>query len=126
MKAISKKAGGKVSTANDPDKPLVAVVAPDDDEPATTTSGAEIVADIEDVPASKASATPIPASIAEADTLEVVFLEELLDYPIIGRFNFQREFRLTRIRKHQKFVVPRDVALTLYDKGLVTIPSMVN
>lgn len=135
MKAIKKNK----STADE--KPKVMVVTPEEEQgespeatpqvsiqstasvPQRTASGIEIVDEIGDVPTRNAP-TVIPASIRDADTLEIVFLEEQFDYPVIGRFNFQTVFGVTRIRKHQKFVVPRPVALTLYDKHLVSIPGL--
>jgi len=111
----------KVSVVTDEDEaPEVEVV---DDTPLVTSSGVPIVEDLDESLAQPSQV--VSAAIQEAASLEIVFLEGLNDYPIIGHYNFQNVHGITSIRKHQKFVVPRDVALTLYDKGLVTIPSMV-
>lgn len=131
MKA-TKKTGNKVMGSKgtlvekEPEVSIVEDETPDT-SPEVTSSGTEIVEDLDESLGDLTAkpVVPVSAAIMEADTLEIVFLESLLDYPIIGRYNFQEKHGVSVIRKHQKFMVPRDVALTLYDKRLVTIPSMV-
>lgn len=89
-----------------------------------TTQGAIPVVEDLDESLGLSGKTPIPVSVREAENLEIVFLDLLMDFPIVGDFNFQKKFGISHIRKFQKFVVPRDVALHLYDKKLVTIPEM--
>lgn len=83
-----------------------------------TTGTIPVVEEIKD-----SDVVPQTANISDSDTLEIVFLEELFDYPVVGKYSFLEEHGVTRIRRHQKFTVPRNVALTLLDKRLVTIPS---
>lgn len=142
MKAtpVNKKKGQMMGTKGvidrDEDEPIVARAVVEDDDtpeqpekvaetPRTTSGGVEIVGTLDDsdIPTQQNSRV-VSASISLPDNVEIVFLEELFDFPIIGSFNFQERFSINRIRKHQKFTVPRDVALVLMDKKLVTIPTM--
>lgn len=111
---------GLSAGAEDADEAAVTLLEEDEDEAPKTKGGVEIIADLDETP----KPVNIAAVIGDADNLEIVFLQEQMDYPVIGRFNFLEKFGCNRIRRHQKFVVPKNVALTLYDKGLVTIPGL--
>lgn len=117
------------------EKSLGAVVEDDAEEvqptpPAKsfTASGVEIVEDISDeaspTETARQQSVAAVARISEDENVEIVFLEGLFDYPVIGNFNFRDKFGISTIRKHQKFTVPKHVAMVLVDRRLVTIPSM--
>lgn len=112
--------GKGLSAGSDDADEAAVTVLDDEDETPKTASGVEIIADLDDSP----KPVNVAAVIGDADQVEIVFLEAQMDYPVIGRFNFLEKFGVNRIRQHQKFVVPKNVALTLYDKGLVTIPGL--
>lgn len=134
------KAPDKKKLKKDEAKAVVGAVVVDDvdDEVAETkpepsksftASGVEIVDEISDGSVSsetgqRQKAAAAIAQISEDENIEIVFLEELYDYPVIGNFNFRDKFGISKIRKHQKFSVPRNVAMVLLDRRLVTIPSM--
>ena len=109
--------------------PKASIVSDDEEEEAeetatvdTTLTAEGSVPVVEEIDDADVTGTPV-ASIPEGGTLDIVFLEELLDYPVIGQYNFLEQHGVSRIRRHQRFTVPRNVALTLLDKRLVTIPS---
>lgn len=132
MKApVTKKKGGAIIVAEDPE--LAEVETPSKPEPkpkAVTTSGVEIVDELDDGLSGPAvaneqrqAAASSVASISDDENLDIVFLEELFDYPVIGSFNFRDRFGVSKIRKHQRFTVPKHVAMVLLDRRLVTIPQ---
>lgn len=122
-----------------PAKSAARIVRDDDDEvpskKSSKTSLTEISEEAPEVtvtaPVLVAAPVAAPAPVVAAATvsvsnkLKVVFLESLFDYPVIGAFNFQTEFGITMVKKHQSFVVPREVALVLLDKKLVAIPEFI-
>lgn len=73
----------------------------------------------------KARPTALPqvqsVTLSANDTVGIYFSAAVDTYPVIGSFNFQNEFGISRIKAGDRFTVPRAVAEALADKKIATI-----